>query len=141
MALDIRGMTPLLEVFDMPTALNFYCGVLEFEVALCDDEKKAPNYDWVLLRREGADLMLNTMYEEGQRPPEQDARRSAAHHDVTFYFAAPDVDAVYEHLNKLGLVKKPPNIAYYGMKQLYLTDPDGYNLCFQWRAEKTVSGS
>ena len=22
----------------------------------------------------------------------------------------------------------------YGMKQLYLKDPDGYELCFQWRA-------
>ena len=27
---------------------------------------------------------------------------------------------------------KEPKVAPYGMKQLYLTDPDGYLLCFQW---------
>ena len=27
MALDIKGMTPLLQVFDMPTSLKFYCEV------------------------------------------------------------------------------------------------------------------
>jgi hypothetical protein len=30
---------------------------------------------------------------------------------------------------------KEPKVAPYGMKQLHLTDPDGYLLCFQWRAE------
>src|SRR5437899_5593649 len=103
MAIEIRGMTPLLEVFDMPTALNLYRDVLGFEIALCDDETKAPNYDWVLLRREGAELMLNTMYEAGRRPAEADARRAAAHHDTTLYFGAPDVDAVYEHLKHAGV--------------------------------------
>ncbi len=28
-----------------------------------------------------------------------------------------------------------PTIAPYGMKQLSVTDPDGYELCFQWPAE------
>jgi hypothetical protein len=29
---------------------------------------------------------------------------------------------------------KEPKVAPYGMKQLYVRDPDGYNLCFQWPA-------
>jgi glyoxylase I family protein len=27
-----------------------------------------------------------------------------------------------------------PKVAPYGMKQLYVRDPDGYGLCFQWPA-------
>jgi hypothetical protein len=29
-------------------------------------------------------------------------------------------------------------VARYGMEQLYLTGPDGYLLCFQWRAEAGI---
>jgi glyoxylase I family protein len=43
------------------------------------------------------------------------------------------VDAAYEHLRARGIDVKPPKLAPYGMKQLYVRDPDGYNLCFQWR--------
>ncbi len=32
MAIPIQGMTTLLQVFDMPTSLAFYCDVLGFEV-------------------------------------------------------------------------------------------------------------
>ena len=33
-----------------------------------------------------------------------------------------------------GLDVNEPKVAHYGMKQLYLTDPDGYGVCFQWKA-------
>jgi hypothetical protein len=50
MAIDVRSLVPLLQVFDMPASINFYCGVLGFEV-VSTDSKQAPNFDWVLLRR------------------------------------------------------------------------------------------
>ena len=43
----------------------------------------------------------------------------------TFYLDRPPDDRV---------ATQEPRVAPYGMKQLYLSDPDGYNLCFQWRA-------
>jgi hypothetical protein len=33
-----------------------------------------------------------------------------------------------------GVDAKFPTVAPYGMKQLYLKDPDGYVICFQWPA-------
>ena len=36
MAIQIRGMTPLLAVFDMATSLRFYCDVLGFQIAQTD---------------------------------------------------------------------------------------------------------
>jgi uncharacterized glyoxalase superfamily protein PhnB len=48
--------------------------------------------------------------------------------------AVRNVDAAYRHLKSHGIDVKPPKVAPYGMKQLYVSDPDGYLLCFQWQA-------
>ena len=136
MALDIKGMTPLLQVFDMAVSLQFYCDVLGFEIASADANTVAPNHNWVWLKLNGTDLMLNTAYEYDQRPPSPDPRRAASHEDIGLFLGAPDVDAVYAHLRAKGIDVKEPKVAPYGMKQLYLRDPDGYVLCFQWRADR-----
>lgn len=134
MPLEIRGMTPLLQVFDMATWLKFYCDILGFDIVQTDSNTQAPNHNWVWLRLKDADLMLNTAYEYDKRPPVADSRRIALHDDVTLYFGVPDVDAVYAYLGAQGLDVKEPKVAPYGMKQLYVHDPDGFGLCFQWRA-------
>jgi hypothetical protein len=33
----------------------------------------------------------------------------------------------------MGIQVEAPVVAPYGMKQLYLKDPDGYTICFQWK--------
>jgi catechol 2,3-dioxygenase-like lactoylglutathione lyase family enzyme len=132
MPLDIKGLAPLLQVFDMATALHFYRDLLGFE--LVGSNRPEPPFDWVWLRLAGVELMLNTAYEADQRPPEPDAARVAAHDDTCLFFGAPDVDATYRELRAKGLDVKEPKVAHYGMKQLYLKDPDGFGLCFQWRA-------
>ena len=131
MAIDIRGMAPLLQVFDMPTSLAFYRDVLGFEPVSSPDPE---HEDWVLLRRGGYELMLNTAYEAPDRPPTPDPARVAAHMDTALFFGCPDVDAAYAHLRARGLEVKEPVVRDYGMKQVYVTDPDGYNICFQWPA-------
>ena len=144
MAFEVKGMAPLLQVFDMPTAIAFYCGTLGFELVGNSPPVKSPEgeyFHWALLRRQGVELMLNTAYDEGERPPAPDPGRNASHSDTCLYFSAPDVDAVYDYLRSKGLDLKPPTIAPYGMKQLYLYDPDGYNLCFQWAASKLESSA
>lgn len=139
MALDIRGMCPLLQVYDMAMSVNFYCNVLGFTVHATDQNTQAPNHNWVWLQRGEIHLMLNTAYEAKHRPAQPDARRVAAHQDTCLYFAAPDVDGVYGHLQEKGIKSEEPKVAPYGMKQLYLRDPDGYGICFQWAAEKKAS--
>ena len=134
MAVDIRGMAPLFQVFDMPASIAFYCGVLGFEVV--STSQPGPIFDWALLRLNGVEFMLNTAYESDQRPPAPDPSRVAAHDDTCLYFGSPDVDAVYAQLRAKGLDVKQPKVAHYGMKQLYLHDPDGYSLCFQWPVPK-----
>ena len=134
MTIDVRGVCTLVLVFDMPTSLKFYRDVLGFEVIATNDDDAGDNVDWCYLRLGKAELMLNGMYEADDRPPAPDKKRITAHLDVCLYFACPDVDAAYRHLRAHGIDVKEPTIASYGMKQLYVRDPDGYNLCFQWEA-------
>src|SRR5262249_55765364 len=130
MAIDARGMVPLIQVFDMPTSIGFYCDVLGFEI-VTSDGKTAPHFDWVWLRLNDSDVMLNTAYESDRRPTAPVAARVAAHRDTTFYFGCADVDRALAYLRGKGVAAKEPRVVSYGMKQLYVSDPDGYLLCFQ----------
>jgi len=134
MAIQVRGLVPLLQVFDMPTSIKFYRDVFGFEV-VSTSKPGSDNFGWALLRLNGAELMLNTAYDDDMRPPVPDPARVAAHDDTAIYFACPDVDAAYAHLLERGIDVSEPRIAPYGMKQFYVADPDGYNLCFQWPAK------
>lgn len=134
MSIDVRGLAPLLQVFDMPTSIRFYRDVLGFEVVMTS--QPGDDFGWALLRLNGVELMLNTAYDEGERPDMPDPARVAAHSDTAIYFGCPDVDGAYRHLRERGLDIPEPHVAPYGMRQLYLKDPDGYELCFQWPAGK-----
>ena len=133
MAIELRGSAPLFEVFDMPAAFAFYRGVLGFDVVNTNRDKDADpaDVDWAWLRLNDVDVMLNTAYDPGERPPQRDPTRVFGD-GVCLYIGCPDVDAAYEHLRAHGVEARPPAVAPYGMKQLYFKDPDGYTLCFQW---------
>jgi glyoxylase I family protein len=134
MGIELSGCCPLLQVFDMPTAVGFYCDGLGFEVVSHSGALSgaAGDFNWVLLDRKGTQLMLNTAYDEGERPEKPDRARVAAHGDTCIYFGWEDLDGLYSELRAKGLNAREPKVAPYGMKQLYVTDPDGFGLCFQW---------
>lgn len=132
MGIAARGVCPLIEVFDMKTALRFYRDVLGFDVV--ESAPPGDDCDWALLRLDEAELMLNTAYEKDERPAAADPARVAAHADTTLFFGCPDLDAAYALLRERGVEVEAPTLRPYGMRQLSLSDPDGYGLCFQWPA-------
>jgi len=67
----------------MPTSVRFYRDVLGFEVAGNSPARETDDFDWVLLRFNGIDLMLNTAYEVDKRPPKPAANRIASHREGT----------------------------------------------------------
>lgn len=133
MAIEIDGMTPLIQVFNMRRSLAFYRDILGFEVV--SDSGNGNDSSWVWLRLNGCDLMLNDQYEPGREPDTPPAERTKWHGDTCLYFGCRSTNAAYEYLRAKGVKLDPPKVAPYGMKQLYLTDPDGYGICFQWRAD------
>ena len=70
MAIHMRGLCPLIQVFDMDDSLHFYCELLGFEIV-----EKSAGGGWAWLRHGTAELMLNTAYDEGDRPEKPDPAR------------------------------------------------------------------
>jgi catechol 2,3-dioxygenase-like lactoylglutathione lyase family enzyme len=134
MPIDMQGLCPLLQVYDMPTSVRFYRDLLGFEVLRSSPPRSTDDSDWVWLKRNGTELMLNTAYEFDSRPPVPNPARVSGHDDIGLFIGCPDVDEAYRYLRDKGLDVKPPKVAPYGMKQLYLKDPDGFGICFQWTA-------
>lgn len=70
MPIEVRGLAPLFQVYDMPTSIHFYSDLLGFEVVQHAPEYAPGRFHWALLRLNGVELMLNTKYEfDDQRPP------------------------------------------------------------------------
>ena len=137
MGIEIRGLAPLLEVFDMLESIRFYRDKLGFELAATSGDDY--EFGWAMLSLNGTEIMLNAAYETaGERPAARDPLRVQHHKDTTLYFGCPDPDAAYQHLIAKGVTANAPHVAHYGMKQVYLLDPDGYNLCFQWPAAEAA---
>src|SRR5579863_9438041 len=114
MAVDVRGVCPLLQVYDMPTSVRFYRDTLGFEVVTMSPNLGGEDrIHWCLLRLWGSEVMLNSAYEfDDERPVPPDPARVAAHHDTCIYFGAPDVDAVYEELRAKSVQLKTPQVAH-----------------------------
>lgn len=143
MPIEVRGGSPLIQVFHMPTSIRFYRDVLGFAVtgkakAISDDPD---DVGWMMLELGAATIMLNTAYDPDDVPAAPDAARWQGHQDTCLYFACPDVDGAYAHLVAKGVQVDPPKVAWYGMKQLYLTDPDGFGVCFQWTVDSPAPTS
>lgn len=135
MAIDMRGLCPLLLVFDMPTSLRFYRDLLGFKIVSTSDPQPDGQFDWCWLRLNDAALMLNTTHERDRRPTSLDPARIAAHSDTQIYIGCRDLDAACRFLRSAGLQVRDPVIRPFGMKQLFFKDPDGYDICFQWPTE------
>ncbi len=139
MGIEIQGVAPLLQVFDMPTSVHFYCDLLGFEIVNHSPCYAQGLFHWAMLHKNGVELMLNTAYDEGERPDLPDPARFASHGDIVFYFGCPNVEEAYRHLLENEIAVEPPKTVKYGgryeFKVFSIFDPDGYHLCFQWPHE------
>ena len=128
----LHGICPLLQVFDMPASLRFYRDVLGFTVI--QQSGVGDDVGWVLLTLRGAELMLNTAYDDGERPPAPVPARVQDHGDATLFFGCEQLEALHAHLLSHGVTAEPPSLTGYGFRAVTVHDPDGYGLCFHWPA-------
>lgn len=118
----IHELAPLLIVGDIARSVEFYVGKLGFQVTM--NWEPDGQLQWCRLERDSSALML-------QQACEEDGSSVGRGRGVLFYFNSQDANAEHARLVAAGLSVQPPKVAFYGMNQLYLTDPDGYELCFQ----------
>ena len=126
----VDAMTPLLYVEDIDASTAFYCDKLGFHIA--ESWEPDGRLAWCRLIRGGAAVMLEQACDE-------DGPAEFRGCGVGFFFYCADANAVYAEFSNAGLQIDPPQTAFYGMNQLFLKDPDGYQLCFQNSTEPSTS--
>lgn len=84
---------------------------------------------WCSMARGGSAIML-------QEAEDEDGPATGRGRGVSFYFVCEDADAIYAEFTSRGLQLGSPTIAYYGMKQVVVPEPDGYFLCFESPVER-----
>jgi uncharacterized glyoxalase superfamily protein PhnB len=130
---ELTGATPYVEVFDMSESVAFYRDTLGFEVVFASPEvvtKEGRFSHFVRLRRDRAELMLNTAYDSNERPPDRGEPRWAGCKHVALYIVCDDVPALYAELSARGLEANPPAPTGYGYLSVSASDPDGYGVIF-----------
>ena len=119
----LTELVPLLFVDNVVRSAAFYRDALGFEMT--GSWEPEGKLTWCRMHRGGAALMLQ------QACPEEDGPAGSRGQGVEFFFTCDDADAMHAELTAAGLKLAPPKVAFYGMNQLFLKDPDGYHLCFQ----------
>ena len=74
----LTSSTAYIEVFDMPSSVAFYCDILGFRSLFASPEvetREGRFSHFVLLGRDGVQLMLNTAYDANERPPDRSEAR------------------------------------------------------------------
>lgn len=120
---NVHAPLPLLFTADIERSRAFYCDRLGFTLTnRYDPDGKLA---WCMLAMEGARIMLE------QADAERLAGLAQHRSDIALYFLCEDVDALHERFVANGVDLEPPFVAFYGMKQLEVRDPDGRFLCFE----------
>jgi catechol 2,3-dioxygenase-like lactoylglutathione lyase family enzyme len=113
-----RALMPVLRVSDVARAIEFYTGILGFEVLwnTTDDGGGAV----CLLRSGTIELMLATGSHLGGTPT----------FTGTFYFQTSGVAEFYEQIKDRVEIVWPLEVMDYGTREFGIHDPDGYTLAF-----------
>lgn len=119
---SIRQIWPLLAVEDIGRSIDFYRDRLGF--AVVGQAESEGRVFWCRMSRSSASIML-------QQAEDDDGPAGERGRGVTLYFICDDADSMHADLSSRGLRLAAPSLAPYGMKQVFVPEPDGYSICFE----------
>lgn len=135
--MKLKKLTPNFAVEDIKKTVEFYQNVLGFklESAVAEDRSgleteinPAKEYLYAMMSKDGVEVMFQRIDNMAQDIPSfKDAEVGAS---VSFYMESEDVDAVSEELKEKVEIVKEIETTWYGMRELYVKDCNGYVLCF-----------
>ncbi len=140
--MTFKKLTPNLMVEDVAQSVVFYRDLLGFELLMAmRDERPVEELpaagdkplDWAMVQRDQVAFMFqqrNSLVEE--MPALAECGIGAS---LTLYIELEGVDALYESLQGRADILKPPQTTFYGRRELYLRDCNGYILALTEETE------
>ncbi len=128
-----NALSPNLMVTDMEASLRFYHEVVGLPIAFSVDAGQNTDTSgnvmagtvFAALRAGETELMLQDRVSLAQDAP-MVTDNTPPSGTFTLYFRVDDVDAVVARLPTSHEVVKPLQQTWYGMKEIWVRDPDGY---------------
>jgi uncharacterized glyoxalase superfamily protein PhnB len=122
--LKVEQLLPLLTVRDIEKSIAFYRDCLGF--TLTGKWETDGKLSWCSMKLGNASIMLQKAEEDPPEAQPPDGRKA-----VTFYFLCTNAAPIGDALKAKGLQFSEAFVAFCGTKQIFLTDPDGHELCFE----------
>ena len=115
-------VVPLLWVKNIERSIRFF---EEIGFKIAETWQPQDKIQWCRVEFHNAALML-------QQIIDSDAIQHVGEdRGIQLYFITDNVDVVYHQIRARGIDVSPPKIEFYGMKQVFVSDPDGRTLCFE----------
>lgn len=122
-----QSLAPNLMVEDVAQAMAFYRDVLGFEVASTVPEADAAPV-WAMVRAGAVTVMLEARASVEEGLPRLAGQPTGA--TLSLYMDVDDADALYAAIQDRVRVVKEPHATFYGAREFYIEDPNGYILAF-----------
>ena len=122
----LKKLTPNLMVEDVAQTLTFYKDVLGFEVVMTLPE--AEPFDFAIVTRDGVELMFQSRESLSENVPALTGSPIGA--SQTFYIEVTGINELYERLRDKVEIVVDLHTTFYGTKEVYFRDVNGYILSF-----------
>ena len=143
--MKVNTLTPNLAVTDIQEAVQFYCENLGFELVMAvpvtqdgieQQLSDSKEYVYAMLKKDNAELMFQRIdtFEEDIAL----AGKISVGASVSFYMQGKGVEALHKEMKDKNLQVSELKLTWYGIKEFYLKDLNGYLLGFAEEAEKSA---
>ncbi len=117
--MKMTRLIPMLPVRSMPASVEFYCGMLGFEV-----EHRNDGWGWAMLRFDDCRLMVD----------ESINSHPGGFRDPILYLYPEDIAEYHQQVREKGLEVPDLAVTFYGLTEFRIVDPDGNRL---WIGQET----
>lgn len=133
--MKFNNITPNLIVRDVSMSVLFYKNILDFTLELAvpieesSIEKELRNdkdYSYAMIRKDEVCLMFIEEHTFHKEAFEMQVSKGAA----LFYIDVQNIEELYEKIKDKVEIEKSLNTTWYGMKEFYIKDLDGYLIGF-----------
>lgn len=141
--MKVNKLTPNFEVKDIKETVNFYQSVLGFSLVMAVPETPdgieqsfadGKEYVYALVSKDKVEMMFQRS--DSFRDDVKMAKDIPFGASVSFYLEIDGLDGFYNEIKDKVAGITEPKLAWYGMKEFYTKDPNGYILGFAEKSEQ-----
>ena len=140
--MKINSLTPNLAVADIRQTVQFYCENLGFALVMAVPETQdgveqqlidGKEYVYAMLKKDSVELMIQRT--DSFRKDVVCAGEISVGASVSFFMQGTGIETFYEELKGKQIQVSELKLTWYGIKEFYITDNNGYILCFAEEAK------